>query len=76
MAVEFGQVPDFVGLVLVDRVEMLHKALYERLFVELVDLAETLSQKTKELLVDALHHAALHDHVAELILVALGDIRL
>jgi hypothetical protein len=76
MPVQLRQIPDFVGLVLINRMEMLHEALNEVLLKQIVDLAEPLRQQSKELLVDALHHAALDDHVAQFVLVPFRDVRL
>lgn len=42
---------------------MLNKGLHEKLLVQVVDFAESLSQEAEKVLVDPFHHAALQDHV-------------
>lgn len=74
MPIEFCEVTYLIGLMLIDSMEVLDKTLNEVLFVEIIDLTESLRQQSEELLVDPLHHTAFNDHIAQFVLVTFGDI--
>lgn len=76
MTEELSEIPDFVGFMLEYGVEMLYEWFDEIFLENILDLAETLGQQPKILLIDTFHHAALHYHIAELILMTFGNAHL
>jgi hypothetical protein len=73
---EFGEVPNLVGFMLEDSMVVFHECFDEVLFKHIFQFTESLCEQSKELLVDAFHHAAFDDHIAELVFMALGDTHL
>ena len=53
---------------------MAQKSLLEKNFELFIDSAETFRQQSEEALVDALHHAALQDHVHQFVLMPPGQV--
>jgi hypothetical protein len=63
VAEEVGEVSDLVGLLVEDVVVVAEEGPLEEFLEFVVVDAETLGEQAEEGLVDALHHAALEDHV-------------
>jgi len=70
---ELGEVPNLIGLVFKDSMKVLYEGLDEVLLEHVFQFAEPLGKQPEEFLVDALHHAALNDHIAKFIFVAFGN---
>jgi len=76
VAIQFGQIPNFVGLQLKGSVIVIDKCLDKQLLVHVIDFTESFTEQPKELLINSLHHATLNDHINEFTLVPLGDVHL
>ena len=74
MSKQFAQVSDFVDFKLENSIVMVDKCFNETVFINVVYRTESFCQQSKKVLIDSLHHAALDDHIDQLMFVPLGNV--
>ena len=73
---EMSQVSNLIGLFLKDVVVPVEKGLQKEFLVLVINSAEPLGKQPEETLVYSLHHAALQNHIHQLVLIPLCDVHL
>lgn len=76
MSKEMGQVSNLIGLLAEDIVVVTQEGTFEEILELILISTEALGQQSEEGLVDTFHHAALQNHIHQLVLITLGDVHL